>query len=127
MSSKVLFIYDGECPFCNQFAELLELKSNVPDIEVKNAREHPSDMPLDYDMDVSGAILLKDDEMLNGAEAINWICSQIKDPSDNLLQILAITFSSKKRTRYIFPLLLIARRIALRFKGIPVKIAGNNN
>ena len=28
MTSNFTFIYDGECPFCNHFAELLELKAN---------------------------------------------------------------------------------------------------
>ena len=27
MTSNYTFIYDGECPFCNHFAELLEIKS----------------------------------------------------------------------------------------------------
>ncbi len=127
MSSKLIFIYDGDCPFCNQFAELLELKSNLNNIEIKNARENLSVIPLGYDMDLNGAILLKDEEMLNGAEAINYICSQIQDPSDNLLKTLSILFSSKRRTKYIFPFLLIARRIALIILGIPIKISDNNN
>ena len=31
MENKLIFIYDGECPFCSKFAALLELKSNLPD------------------------------------------------------------------------------------------------
>lgn len=121
MDSKLIFIYDGQCPFCKQFAELLELKSSLPGIQVKDARENPSEVPHGYDMDLKGAILLKDTEMLCGAKAINWICSQINEPSDSLLKILSVTFSSKKRTGFIFPWLLIARRIALFFKGVPRK------
>ena len=60
MQSKLIFIYDGECPFCNQFAELLELKSNLPNLEIKNARERPNQIPDNYDMDIKGAILIKD-------------------------------------------------------------------
>ena len=122
MSSNLIFIYDGECPFCNHFAELLVLKSNLPDIQIKNARDQPPEMPDGYDMDVKGAILINDGKILNGSSAINWICSQIKEPSDSLLKILAITFSSKERSDYLFPLLLIARRIALFFMGVPRKL-----
>ena len=122
MDSKLVFIYDGQCPFCRHFAELLELKSNLPNIQIKNAREFPDDLPLGYDMDVKGAILLVDEQIYNGANAINWICSQIEVPSDTLLSILAVTFSSKKRTDFVFPFLLLARRTALLFKGIPIKI-----
>ena len=88
--SRLIFIYDGECPFCNQFAELLELKSNLPNIQVKNARNQPSEIPDNYDMDLKGAILIQDGEMLFGAEAINSISSQIKNPSDSLLRFLTI-------------------------------------
>ena len=34
MTSNYTFIYDGECPFCNHFAELLEIKSNITNIDL---------------------------------------------------------------------------------------------
>ncbi len=74
-----------------------------------------------YDID-NGAILLKGDEILHGAEAINWVCSQVKNPSDKLLKLLAITFSSTSRTNLIFPFLILARRVLLFIKGIPSKL-----
>ena len=122
MESNLVFIYDGQCPFCNQFAELLELKSNLPNIQVKNARENPSDLPENYDMDISGAILIHDNEMLCGSEAIHRVCSQIDEPSDSLLRFLSVVFSSSSRTNSIFPFLLIARRISLFFKRVPRKL-----
>ncbi len=121
MSRNLIFIYDGECPFCNQFAELLELKSNLPDIQIKNARSNPPEVPKGYDMDIQGALLIKDDEILSGANAINWICSQINEPSSTLLQILRTFFKSKSRTNLLFPYLLIARRVTLILKGVPRK------
>ena len=108
MSSNLIFIYDGECLFCNHFAELLILKSNLPNIQVKNARDNPSEIPEGYDMDLKGAILVKDGEILFGASAIHWICSQIKEPSGSLLRILSITFASNQRTYFLFPFLLIS-------------------
>ena len=50
MDSKLVFIYDGHCPFCNYFAELLELKSSLPNIQIKNARGKPIEIPQGYDM-----------------------------------------------------------------------------
>ncbi len=123
MNSKLIFIYDGQCPFCNQFAELLELKSNLPNLEVKNAREKPPELPIGYDMDVKGAILIRGDQILYGAKAINCICAEIKDPSDSLLEVLRVVFRSSRRAYFLFPFLLIARRIALLFKGVPRKLA----
>ena len=125
MNSKLVLFYDGDCPFCNKFAELIELKSGLPNLTVKNARENKFDMKQlylkGYDID-QGAILMKNDEILHGASAINWICSQIKQPSDSLLRVLSITFTNKERTNLLFPFLLIGRRIILFLKGIPTKL-----
>ena len=125
MNPKLVLIYDGDCPFCNKFAELIELKSGLPNLTVKNARDNKLEMKelylKGYDID-QGAILLKNDEIFHGASAINWICSQIKQPSDSLLRVLSITFMNKKRTNLLFPFLLIGRRIILSLKGIPTKL-----
>ena len=122
MGSNLVFIYDGECPFCNHFAELLELKSDLIDLQLKNARDNPPEIPSGYDMDKKGANLLKDGEILHGASAINWLCSQLKDPSDVLLDVLRLVFKSHQRTKLIFPFLIWARRLTLRFKGVPRKL-----
>ena len=126
MSSKLVFLYDGECPFCNHFSELIELRSGLPELTIKNARDNLPEMKSllekGYDLD-NGAILLKGDEVLHGAQAINWICSQITKPSDQLLKLIALTFSSKLRTNLTFPLLILARRSLLAIKGVPRKLS----
>ena len=120
MSNKTLFIYDGECPFCNHFAQLLELKSSLPELEILNGRNN---LPLlsqlykqGYDLN-KGAILLNNENIMHGADAINWICSEIKEPSDSLLEVLRIIFTSSKRTNFLFPFLLWGRRLSLTIKG----------
>ncbi len=123
--SKLTFIYDGECPFCNHFAELLELKSKIKNISILDGRKNPEllrDLLLKgFDLD-NGAILLKDEEILHGASAINTVCKLIKEPSSNLLKLLSNTFKSKDRTNFIFPFLVRARRFALISKGIPTSL-----
>ena len=123
--STLTFIYDGQCPFCNHFAELLELKSKIKNISILDGRKNPDlikDMFLKgYDLD-KGAILLKDKDIFHGADAINTVCKLIKKPSSKLLDILSRTFKSSDRTRFIFPLLVRARRLALISKGIPTSL-----
>ena len=120
MSGKNLFIYDGECPFWNHFAQLLELKSSLPDFEILDGRKN---LPLlsqlynqGYDLN-KGAILLRNEKIMHGADAINWICSEIKEPSDSLLEVLRIIFTSNQRTNFLFPFLLWGRRLSLTLKG----------
>ena len=123
--SKLIFIYDGECPFCNHFAELLELKSKIKNISILDGRKNP-DLIKDllkkgYDLD-NGAILLMDENIFHGAEAINTICKLINKPSSKLLEILSKTFKSSKRTKFIFPFLVRARRLTLISKGISTSL-----
>tara|TARA_B100000287_G_scaffold321290_1_gene305238 strand:+ start:30 stop:410 length:381 start_codon:yes stop_codon:yes gene_type:complete len=125
MRSNFTFIYDGECPFCNHFAELLEIKSKINNIKIVDGRKNlniiKSLLEKGYDLD-KGAILLKDDDIFHGANAINTICKEIKNPSSNLLKILSNLFKSNKRTKFFFPLLLRARRLSLISKGVSQKL-----
>ncbi len=120
MSDKSLFIYDGECPFCNHFAQLLELKSSLPEFEILDGRKNlvllSKLYKQGYDLN-KGAILISNENIMHGAEAINWICSEIKEPSDSLLEVLRIIFTSNKRTTFLFPFLLWGRRLLLTLKG----------
>ena len=125
MKTDLTFIYDGKCPFCNHFAELLELKSKIKNISILDARTNQiitnSLLNKGYDID-KGAILIMGEEILHGAEAINKICNQINNPSGRLLKLLSETFKSKKRTKILFPFLIRARRFALISKGIPTSL-----
>ena len=123
--STITFIYDGECPFCNHFAEMIEFKSKIKNISIRDGRKNPNLirdlLKKGYDLD-KGAILLINEDIFHGADAINTICKLINKPSSKLLQILSKTFKSSKRTRYIFPFLVRARRLALISKGIPTSL-----
>ena len=61
-NSSFTFIYDGECPFCNHFAELLELKSKLNNISILDARKNPNLvkdlLSKGFDID-QGAVLLQ--------------------------------------------------------------------
>ena len=120
MSPDVVLIYDGECPFCNKFANLVELRTKIPSFSILNGRNNipllHSLLKKGYDLD-NGAILIKGNDILHGASAISWICSEIKEPSDSLLELLRILFTSNKRTNFLFPFLLWGRRLSLTLKG----------
>ena len=120
MSDKTLFIYDGECPFCNHFAQLLELKSSLTKLEILDGRKNLALLSKLYNQGYDlnkGAILIKNEKIMHGADAINLICSEIKEPSNSLLEVLRIIFTSNKRTNFLFPFLLWGRRLSLTLKG----------
>ena len=129
MSEKTLFIYDGECPFCNHFAQLLELKASLPSLEIVDGRDNLEKLTQlykqGYDLN-KGAILINNGEIKHGADAINWICSELKEPNDYLLELLRIIFTSNKRSKILFPFLLWSRRISLTIKGKPWQPVSEN-
>ena len=93
MSEKLVFIYDGECPFCNHFAELLELKSGLTNISILNGRENMTLMSklLKKGFDLNeGAILLNGDEVLHGAAGLNFLSSQINKEGMNYEKMCAV-------------------------------------
>ena len=125
MTCNYTFIYDGECPFCNHFAELLEIRSKITNIKILDGRKNlhliNSLLNKGYDLD-KGAILLKEEEIFHGADAINTICKEINNPSSSLLLLLSKVFKSTKRTKILFPFLVRARRFALISKGVPTSL-----
>ena len=130
MSAKSLFIYDGECIFCNHFAQLIELKSSLREFEILDGRKNLALLTQLYNQGYDlnkGAILINDDNIMHGADAINWICSEIKEPSDSLLEVLRIIFSSNKLTNLLFPFLLWGRRLSLTLKGKVWRPVGENS
>ena len=125
MERDLTFVYDGECPFCNHFAEHLELNSRIDNISILDGRKNQtlikSLLKKGYDID-KGAILLKGDEIFHGAEAINTICKLINNPSGRLLKLLSTIFKSNVRTNFFFPFLLRARRFTLISKGVSTSL-----
>lgn len=117
-----ILVYDGGCPFCRHFAEFSELRGGIPDLKIRDGR---SDGPLRQALNArgcpirEGAVLIHGDELLHGAAAIQWICARL-EPSAGLLKLLGVVFTDSGRASRLYPLLLLARRLALGLKGVPV-------
>ncbi|MCP9848339.1 DUF393 domain-containing protein [Cyanobium sp. Morenito 9A2] len=115
-------VFDGGCPFCRHFALLSELRGGLPGLVIRDGR---NDQALRRQLrqrgfDLSrGAVLLQGDHILHGAEAIQWLCARMR-PSAPLLQLLGPLLAHPERARALYPLLLVARRIALAARGLPV-------
>ena len=117
----LVLVYDGGCPFCRQFALATELTGGISLLELRDGRA-------DHDLRSAlkarglnlahGAVLLEGEHAWHGAEAISELCRRLA-PSGPLLQLLRGLFAAPSRARRIYPLLLLARRMALRSKGLP--------
>lgn len=117
-----LLVFDGGCVFCSHFAALSELRSGIPGLAIRDGR---SDHGLRRQLARrgwplrDGAVLLVGDQVLHGADAIQWLCARMT-PSAALLGLLAPLLATPERARRLYPLLLLARRLALAARGLPV-------
>lgn len=117
-----VLVFDGGCPFCRHFAELAELRSGIPNLVIRDGRsDHELRRQLQQQgWDLSrGAVVLAEGRVLHGAEAIQWICSRL-EPSATLLQLLGPLLATPGRARRLYPVLLLARRLALAVRGLPL-------
>lgn len=117
-----VLVYDGGCPFCRHFAAWSELRGGIPGLRGLDGR---ADHELRHWLQgrgyrlAEGAVLIRNGQILHGAEAIQWICSRLQ-PSADLRQLLAALLAAPQSARRLYPLLLLARRIALGWQGLPV-------
>ncbi|MFN9070499.1 MAG: DCC1-like thiol-disulfide oxidoreductase family protein [Cyanobacteriota bacterium] len=117
-----VLVFDGGCPFCRHFAELSELRSGIPGLMIRDGR---SDRALrqalarrGYHLR-DGAMVLEGEQIWHGAAAISWLCARM-EPSAPLLRILAPLMGNGGRAKRLYPLLLLARRLVLGVRGLPV-------
>ena len=100
-------IYDGECPFCSSYVQLLRLKEQY-EVELINARQEPGEAQR-YALDLNeGMIADLDGEVYHGADAV-WLLSN--------LSVRPGLLSRRGVARRIYPWLRLGRRLALSALG----------
>ena len=118
-----VLVFDGGCVFCRHFAELSELRSGIPGLQIRDGRaERELRLGLErrgYPLR-DGAVLIDGERVLHGAEAIQWLCARMQ-PSAALLRLLAPLLSTPSLARLLYPWLLLARRAALALRGLPLQ------
>lgn len=116
---SLTLIYDGECPFCRDFALRSELAAGVPDLRIVDGRQADDlrQTLLERGMSLKdGAMLLDGERAWHGSAAIAELCGRMT-PSDGLLKLLRGMFKDPRRAARAYPALLLARRLALAVRG----------
>ena len=115
-------VYDGGCLFCRSFALRSELLGGLSDLKIVDGR---ADEVLRRNLDTrglrlaDGAVLLEGDQAWHGSAAVAELCRRMQ-PSDPLLSLLRDLFRDQNRAGTLYPGLLLARRLALGLRGLPV-------
>jgi predicted DCC family thiol-disulfide oxidoreductase YuxK len=115
-------VYDGGCLFCRSFALRSELLGGLPDLKILDGR---ADDALRRTLEArgmrlaDGAVLMEGEQAWHGSAAIAELSRRMQ-PSDPLMMVLRDLFRDRSRAEALYPGLLLARRLALGLRGLPV-------
>ena len=119
VNGPATIVYDGECPFCSAYANLLRLRESVGQVRLVNARDLPSELLKElsgsYNLD-RGMLFGWNGGLYYGGEAINKLALLSSD-STLLRKASAWSLSTPAIARALYPLLRLGRNIAITLRG----------
>lgn len=117
--SSVYIVYDGECPVCSNYTQLVRLREAVGKVTLLNAREdHPVVQELKnkgYDLD-EGMVLKIGDKIHFGADAMHMMAI-LGEEAGIVSKINYQLFRSRGFSRCVYPVLRSGRLLLLRILG----------
>ena len=117
--SPNFLLYDGDCPFCANYARLVRLRKAAGPIEMLNARDHPDlaaqCLQRGYDLD-QGMLLHLDGQDYWGADCIHRLALLSSD-NDCFNRLNARLFRHQALSRAFYPLLRAGRNLSLKLRG----------
>ena len=116
--THIRIIYDGDCPFCQAYVKMLRLKEQYR-VELIDARgEHailPEIKSQGYDLD-DGMVVEINGRFFHGDEAMTRM-ALMTTKSGVLRRLTKWTFTSERRSRYLYPILRGGRNMTLKLLG----------
>jgi predicted DCC family thiol-disulfide oxidoreductase YuxK len=118
-TAMITIVYDGACPLCHDYVKRLRLVEAAGEVALVDARAD-AQRTLTYwakghDLD-EGMIVVIGDAVFHGAEAVTAL-AQLSSTSTLFNRLNHWTLSHGAVTRLIYPLMKLARRLALHVTG----------
>lgn len=130
---EILLVYDRECPACNAYCQVVNIRESVGDLRIVNARENSEVMDeitskgLDIDQ---GMVLKMGGQLYYGADAIHAL-ALIGSRSGIFNRMNYWMFKSKIVSSVLYPILRLCRNLLLKILGKTkinnLNIDGNDN
>lgn len=121
-SDTTWLVYDGECPFCRNYAQYIQLKTALPGLQIVSARDRIGELwsrlPVGadaYNLD-EGMLVWIDGKWHYGAEALHVLSDWTHSPG-LLSRVHRVLFSHLPRSHMIYPWLNRGRKLFLRLTG----------
>jgi predicted DCC family thiol-disulfide oxidoreductase YuxK len=115
----IQIFYDGDCPFCAGYMQLLRLREAHGAPELIDLRKNPRALQklsgLDVDLD-QGMMVIVDGEQYFGAQAM-FVLNQLSTSHTGFNRINRFLFSKRKLANLVYPVLRAGRNITLFMMG----------
>ena len=116
---EILLVYDRECPACNAYCQIVQIRKSVGELKIVDAREN-SDVLSEITargLDIDQGIVLKmGDQLYYGSDAINAL-ALIGSRSGFFNRLNYWIFKSKTISKILYPVLRSCRNLLLKILG----------
>ena len=116
---EILLVYDRECPACNAYCQIVQIRKSVGELKIVDAREN-SDVLNEITargLDIDQGIVLKmGDQLYYGSDAINAL-ALIGSRSGIFNRLNYWIFKSKTISKILYPVLRSCRNLLLKILG----------
>jgi predicted DCC family thiol-disulfide oxidoreductase YuxK len=116
---RAWIIYDGQCPFCSRYVQLVRLRDSLGGVALVDARKGG---PLVDEVRSAGAdldegmVLKMDGRLYQGEDCVHML-ALLSTPSGLFNRTNAAIFRSRRASKLLYPLLRAGRNAALRLLG----------
>lgn len=114
-----LVIYDGECPFCRNFARLIRLREAVGPVELLDARSGDDRVVAyqrrGYNLNL-GMLFVWRGEIYYAGDAVHMI-GRLSNPVSWFNRLNAALFANRAVARLLYPVLNLSRLLGLVLRG----------
>jgi predicted DCC family thiol-disulfide oxidoreductase YuxK len=117
--AEAWIVYDGQCPFCSRYVQLVRLRESLGRVQLVDARKGGPEVDevrqagLDLD---EGMVLKLDGRLYHGADCIHMV-ALLSTPSSWFNRVNAAMFRSRTASRLLYPVLRTGRNTVLRMLG----------
>lgn len=115
----LVIVYDGECPFCSSYVQVLKLRESTGPVHLVDARARPVLAGMlqqgGYDLN-QGMAALYGGRIYFGAECVHML-ALLSTESGAFNRINSAVFRSRTLSRVLYPALRCGRNLTLRLMG----------
>jgi predicted DCC family thiol-disulfide oxidoreductase YuxK len=119
---KLQIVYDGACPFCDDYVRYQRLQAAAASVELVDARSHPevlAEHAISHAHLEDGMVVIVDGVQHHGADAVHVLSTLSEPPGKGWVRAVAALGHSRPVARIAYPFMKVGRRIALAILGVP--------